>query len=336
MNTRRKHLMMLLLLGGCGPGRAADSGTDEIAESTATTESDSESGSTGDGESDSSDMETGDDESDSSDTETGDDESDSSDTSDNDLVAVAVHSGGLRNCALRSDGRVKCWGTSWLGGSHGGVGYGDTPADIDFVDIGFEVASLSMGHHGSTCVVSTEGALRCWGSNELGKLGYGTYGHDESVGGPGFPTPAEAGDVDVGGKVFAVAAGGSHTCAILEDQTLRCWGGRGEGGVSSGQLGYGNTEPIGDDEFPSAAGPVPVGGPVSAVTAGSTHTCAILENGAVRCWGRNTHGQLGYGHTDSIGDDETPSRPAMCRCPVQPSPSMPATPTPVQSWRVAH
>jgi alpha-tubulin suppressor-like RCC1 family protein len=43
------------------------------------------------------------------------------------------------------------------------------------------------------------------------------------------------------------------------------------------------------------------------IAAGEQHTCAVLETGTVRCWGNNHFGQLGYGNTAPVGDDETPA-----------------------------
>ena len=83
---------------------------------------------------------------------------------------------------------------------------------------------------------------------------------------------------------------------------MRCWGYN-----FAGQLGYGHTSNIGDNEAPAAAGDVEVGGVVMQLVAGVYHTCALMESGAVRCWGHNQYGQLGYGHTDFIGNDEVPS-----------------------------
>jgi alpha-tubulin suppressor-like RCC1 family protein len=82
----------------------------------------------------------------------------------------------------------------------------------------------------------------------------------------------------------------------MEGGTLRCWG-DGE----DGQLGYGNTDNVGDDEVPADVGDVPLGETVVQVSAGGTHTCALLEQGTVRCWGRAEHGQLGQGNTTQTG-----------------------------------
>lgn len=74
---------------------------------------------------------------------------------------------------------------------------------------------------------------------------------------------------------------------------------------------------VGDDETPASKGDVDVGGVVTWIFAGGDHTCARLDTGALRCWGANYYGQLGYGtcvsrdgYDDlscSIGDDETPA-----------------------------
>lgn len=94
----------------------------------------------------------------------------------------------------------------------------------------------------------------------------------------------------------------NHSCALLDDGTLRCWG------VSqAGKLGYGNEDTIGDDELPASAGAVPVGGSVVELSLGAHHSCARLEGASIRCWGNNNVGQLGYGVSELIGDDETPA-----------------------------
>ena len=75
----------------------------------------------------------------------------------------------------------------------------------------------------------------------------------------------------------------------MADQSVRCWGAN-----ADGQLGLGNTNTIGDDEVPDAthAG-VPLGAKATAVAAGGNDTCAILQDGSLRCWGLNDYGRWG-------------------------------------------
>jgi cysteine-rich repeat protein len=150
-----------------------------------------------------------------------------------------------------------------------------------------------------TCVLVEGGFVKCWGEGASGRLGYGnqnTIGDNE--------LPSSVGFVDVGGKVTQLAAGRGHTCALLDTGKVRCWGFN-----AFGQLGYGNTNNIGDNELPSSSGDVDLGSGVvvAQIAAGGDHNCAILTNGSLKCWGGNSSGQLGYGNTTRIGDNETPS-----------------------------
>nr|WP_255216849.1 hypothetical protein [Pseudenhygromyxa sp. WMMC2535] len=118
--------------------------------------------------------------------------------------------------------------------------------------------------------------------------------------------PGEA--VSLGGAVARLIGGGEHACVILEDDgSLRCWGSN-----HYGQLGYGDTENIGDGELPDTAGPVPLlpeslsHVDIVDLVTGGPHNCALLSNGEVMCWGRNDYGQLGLGQFGNIGDDELP------------------------------
>jgi alpha-tubulin suppressor-like RCC1 family protein len=111
------------------------------------------------------------------------------------------------------------------------------------------------------------------------------------------------GDVDVGGLVTALGLGASHTCVVLETGAVRCWG-----SGQDGRLGYGNTSIVGKYGPPADAGDVSVGGglAVEQLTSWWAHTCAVLENGAVRCWGAGNYGRLGYAAINNIGDNELP------------------------------
>lgn len=78
--------------------------------------------------------------------------------------------------------------------------------------------------------------------------------------------------------IVTLALGGIHTCALLDDESVRCFG-----DDSFGQLGGSRiTGPIADLK-------------AKTLSAGKAHTCAVVEGGKVRCWGQNTYGQLGDG-----------------------------------------
>ena len=81
---------------------------------------------------------------------------------------------------------------------------------------------------------------------------------------------------------MAITAGGAHTCAVLDTGHVLCWG-FGE----DGRLGYGDEATIGDDEAPGLLVPVDLGADrtATAISAGDAHTCALLDDGSVRCWG---------------------------------------------------
>jgi alpha-tubulin suppressor-like RCC1 family protein len=83
-----------------------------------------------------------------------------------------------------------------------------------------------------------------------------------------------------------IAAGGFHSCLLLNDGTAACWGGN-----SYGELGNGSSTLFG---VPVPAAVAGLTGAVS-ISAGATFTCAVLADGTVRCWGGNSTGQLGNG-----------------------------------------
>jgi alpha-tubulin suppressor-like RCC1 family protein len=99
----------------------------------------------------------------------------------------------------------------------------------------------------------------------------------------------------------AVTAGLNHTCALLTDGAVRCWGQNG-----NGQLGLGNTTQIGDDEGVPQSTSTSEALTATAISAGGFHACALLVCGSVRCWGYNLSGQLGIASNTTIGDNENP------------------------------
>lgn len=152
-----------------------------------------------------------------------------------------------------------------------------------------------------TCVLTSQNTVRCWGDNAFGQLG---YGNTTDVGDVPARLPSTAGDVPLPplDPVLEIAAGYNHTCALLQSGLVVCWGLN-----NFGQLGYGNTNNIGDGEAVTAAGYVTLGGGLAThIAAGGDSTCAIMKtSGTLRCWGRNDFGQLGRGNTSNIGDNET-------------------------------
>lgn len=212
----------------------------------------------------------------------------------------AIRLGAQHSCALYPDGSLRCWGDSASGQlglnrtSAVGDGVGPGILDVATVATGGSVRELSAMDH--TCAVLDGGALRCWGFGGGGVLGY----NDSLDRGNGSgPSILDSGDVPVGAPVRSVATGGTHTCAVLESGAVRCWG---AGGF--GRLGYNNTNNVGDGIGVSilAAGDVPIGAAVKQIVSGNLHNCALLENGAVRCWGSGGSGQLGNNAVGNVGD----------------------------------
>lgn len=152
-----------------------------------------------------------------------------------------------------------------------------------------------------SCGIVADGRLKCWGLNDQGQLGQGTtdsLGDAATEMGAGLP----AIDLGAGHTAVAVAVGDAHTCALLEDHTVRCWG-----EASRGRLGRPLAAPVGDEpgELGDALTAVDLGTgqTATALTAAGEHTCALLADGRVKCWGSGPFGQLGTGDLQPRGDD---------------------------------
>lgn len=234
--------------------------------------------------------------------------------------AISISAGRRRTCAVLSDGRVRCWGWNY----RGSLGYHTTTSNIGDDEFPSSMGPLLLLYHGDlnvveipaisitsgklhNCTRHEDGGIACFGANSTDNLN-GTdkgclgMGHSNDIGDNESPRTSQG--VSIGGVAVQLVAGDDHTCALLSDGVVRCWG-----GASWGKLGYGNAANIGDDEgeFPSTVGVVSVGGKAEQIVAGAEHTCALLENGDVRCWGNGGNGRLGYGNTNSIGTNEVPS-----------------------------
>jgi len=183
----------------------------------------------------------------------------------------AIDMAGTSNntCALLSDGTVRCVGGNTRGES-GALTSGDVfPPAAGLTPTG--LVALARGSQGShQCGVRDDGRAVCWGNNDDGQLGDGTH-----VGGP---TPVTVVDLSAPSQrlegVVRVARGWHHTCAVVQDGRVFCWG----RGVN-GELGLG---PIVD--APTA---LPVVGITDGaeVAASSSTTCVVHKSGRVSCFG---------------------------------------------------
>jgi len=210
-----------------------------------------------------------------------------------------IDGGDAHFCGLLWPDTLRCWGRGdqgQLGGqSNESIGDDEPVRDQGTIPLGFDVMQVDVGGAHS-CVLGRQGQVRCWGDNSEGQLGQDSV---QSVGGAGQASPAQASDVDLGGPALQVAAGGQHTCALMQTGAVRCWG-RG----LEGQLGYGDRQRVSDGSGPSVrdAGEVDLGAPATFIAAGGQHTCAVLVGGELKCWGSNARGQLGYAFGGNAGD----------------------------------
>jgi Alpha-tubulin suppressor and related RCC1 domain-containing proteins len=127
------------------------------------------------------------------------------------------------------------------------------------------------------CVIAITGSVWCWGNGGSRQLGINALtNHNQPVEVQGLPGPA-----------VMLGLGGSHSCAVLENGQLWCWGAN-----AYGQLGFGDLIQHFVPEQVTA-----ITDPVVHVDGGENHTCAVTQQGDVYCWGRNHYGQLGDGTT---------------------------------------
>ncbi len=214
------------------------------------------------------------------------------------------------SCALLDNGAIKCWGNGANGQLALGLGRavrrGDEPGEMgdDLPEVplgsGRRATSLAAGRY-YACALLDNGAVKCWGDNDSGQLGQGdTDDRGDDAGEMGDDLP----EIPLGSGRTAVAltAGFLHTCALLDNSTVKCWGSN-----IAGQLGQGDTDNRGDNpgELGNSLPAIDLGPgrSATAITAGAFHSCALLDNGAVKCWGNGDEGQLGLGDPNDRGDE---------------------------------
>ncbi|MEO0247977.1 MAG: RCC1 repeat-containing protein [candidate division WOR-3 bacterium] len=192
---------------------------------------------------------------------------------------VALSPGGNHTCVLAQDGVVWCWGINTYG-QLGNGSYGPnqkTPQAIH--SLGTDNVEITAGEY-HTCVRKRDYSVYCWGFNRFGQIGNGTVRHPHLL-------PVRVRDLP--GPAREVVVSYNFSCALLEDNTIWCWGYN-----SDGQLGNGTTN--------IAWGPCQsllLGSDNVQIALGAYFACVLKENGSVFCLGDNEWGQLGNGTTSS-------------------------------------
>ena len=153
------------------------------------------------------------------------------------------------------------------------------------------------------CALLDDGSVKCWGRGSSGQLGQGSsasIGSQPNQMGENLPPI----DLGTGRRAVDIAAGGSQSCAVLDDGSAKCWG---DGiGDSAGEMGD-NLQAIdmGGRTVKQIAAST------TYYSSGDSHACAVLDDSSVKCWGDNSQGQLGQGTTSFIASGAVATTPAI-------------------------
>jgi alpha-tubulin suppressor-like RCC1 family protein len=210
-----------------------------------------------------------------------------------------ISAGQLHTCAVLTDGTARCWGNNGTGRlGDGTTNNNSNPVQVlaegstQGVSLLTNVAQISAGGV-HTCATLTDGTARCWGNNASRQLGDGTITsrmNPVQVLAEGWTQ-----GVNLLANVAQISAGSNYTCVTLTDGTARCWGNNGTGRLGDG-TNNNQSNPVQVLEEGETQG-TNLLSQVAQVSAGMGHTCALLVDGAVRCWGGNSGGRLGDGTT---------------------------------------
>jgi alpha-tubulin suppressor-like RCC1 family protein len=207
-------------------------------------------------------------------------------------TALSVNAGGSHSCAVMADGTAKCWGRNYYG-RLGNNSTTNSPVPVPVSGItGLTPAttalSVSTGVDHS-CAVMADGTAQCWGRGDYGQLGNGLTTNrlvPVPVSGITGLTPATT--------ALSLTTGSLHSCAVMADGTSKCWGYN-----SFGQLGNGSKtySPVPGPVLVSGITGLSPGTTALSVSAGGSHSCAVMADGTAKCWGNNNNGQVGNNST---------------------------------------
>jgi alpha-tubulin suppressor-like RCC1 family protein len=202
--------------------------------------------------------------------------------------AVDIASGADHVCVVRQDGTVWCWGSNTYGQL--GIGEAGPGVSIPTQVLGiFNAVAVSLGDTHS-CVLSADSTVWCWGWNNFGQVGASQIDAKSIA--------ARPQQVSGLANVVQLYAGGNHNCVLTKAADAFCWGDN-----FNGQLG----NPLIDAQVRNE--PIKVAGITrfANLAAGGAHTCGLLQDGDVLCWGWNQYGQIGNGIGGNSSDVLIPS-----------------------------
>ena len=195
---------------------------------------------------------------------------------------------GVHSCAVLSDGTAKCWGSN----GSGQLGDGTLINKVNATTV-LGLTSISTMGLGSvhSCALLSDQTVWCWGVNHIGQLGTSNLNHRST-----------ATKLSSLSSVSKIATGYHHNCVILTDKTLKCWGDNYYGQLGNGKSGGSDTNSDATDTYDADIDSntplqVPSLTNVIEVSCGWHHTCVLLSDRTIKCWGRNLNGQLGNGTT---------------------------------------
>ena len=216
-------------------------------------------------------------------------------------TAKTVSTGYFNSCAILDDNSIKCWGennyTGLLG--NGSTAEYSTPVAVNLGE-SRTAKAIGIFSNSHSCAILDDDSLKCWGLNSVGQLGIDSENND-------FCTFSDTDDGDDCKKIptsvnlgtdrtaKAVFLGSGRTCAILDNDSLKCWGENDHGQLGDGTTSNRNTPTTVDLGTNMTA---------KAVNLGDDYACAILDDNSIKCWGENNVGQLGDGTTT---DRSTPT-----------------------------
>jgi len=186
-----------------------------------------------------------------------------------------ISAGTLTTCGVTTSGAAYCWGSNsggQIGAGYFGDPYPKVPTAVSGLGEG-TVQSISVGEY-YACALTTGGGVKCWGKNDYGQLGIGNY-EDQH-------TPVDVTGLTSG--VVSIATGSYHTCALTSGGGVKCWGNNYDGQLGDGKVENYSNVPV--DVTGLSSG-------VETIAAGGYHSCALTTEGAAKCWGYNSQGQLG-------------------------------------------